>query len=86
MLRPMLYGSCLRCYAPYARGLWSCPAEWIILQMARKRKLASYLSYSEHGIHFHIIYYPLYMLIMQMYHASSHMRDFGRMHYSGGKI
>jgi hypothetical protein len=42
----------------------SGPAEWIIQWIARKRKLANPLSYSEHWIHFHIIYYPLYMLII----------------------
>jgi hypothetical protein len=30
-------------------------------------------------MNFYIIYYPLYMLIMQIYHDSGHMRDFGRM-------
>jgi hypothetical protein len=75
----MLYGSYLRSYLPYARGLWSGPAELIILRMSHKRKLANRLSYSEHWINFHIIYYPLYMLIMQIYHDSSRMRDFGRM-------
>jgi hypothetical protein len=34
---------------------------------------------------FHIIYYPLYMLIMQVYHNSIRMRDFGRMPDSGQK-
>jgi hypothetical protein len=54
--------------------------------MARKRKLANCLSYLEHWIHFYIIYYPLYMLIMQIYHDSGRMRDFGRMPDSGQKI
>jgi hypothetical protein len=49
---------------PYARGQWSGLAEWIILRMTRKNKLANCLSYSEHWINFYIIYYPLYMLIM----------------------
>jgi hypothetical protein len=81
---PMLYGSRLRGYVPYARGLWFDPAEWIILWMARKRKLANYLSYSEHC--FHIIYYSLYMLIMEVYHDSGCMPDFGRMPDSDQKI
>jgi hypothetical protein len=37
----MLYGSRLRGYVPYARGLRSSLAEWIILRMTRKRKLAN---------------------------------------------
>jgi hypothetical protein len=37
----MTYGSCLRSYVPYARGLRSGPVEWIIRRMARKRKLAN---------------------------------------------
>jgi hypothetical protein len=82
----MLYGSCSRGYAPYARELWSGLAEWIILRMARKRKLAKCLSYSEYWINFHILYYPLYMLIMQIYHDSGRMSDFGRMPDSGRKI
>jgi hypothetical protein len=65
MSRLMLYGSRLRGYAPYAHGLRSGSAEWIVLRMARKRKLANCLSYSDHWINFYIIYYPLYMLIMQ---------------------
>jgi hypothetical protein len=66
-------------YAPYAHGLRSDPAEWIILQMARKRKLANWLLYSEHRKKFHIIYYSLYMLIMQVYHDFGHMHKFDRM-------
>jgi hypothetical protein len=54
--------------------------------MARKRKLANFLSYSEHWISFHIIYYPLYMLTMQVYHDFNRMRDFGHMPDSGRKI
>jgi hypothetical protein len=38
---PMLYGSRLRGYVPYARGLRSGLTEWIILRMAHKRKLAN---------------------------------------------
>jgi hypothetical protein len=64
MPRLMLYGSRLRGYAPYARGLRSGPTEWLILRMARKRKLANRLSYSEQWVNFHIIYYPLCMLII----------------------
>jgi hypothetical protein len=41
MPHPMLYGSCLCGYVPYAHGLWSDPAEWIILRIAHKRKLAN---------------------------------------------
>jgi hypothetical protein len=41
MPRPMLYGSHLHGYTPYARGLRSGPAEWIILRMAGKGKLAN---------------------------------------------
>jgi hypothetical protein len=78
MPHPMLYGSHLHGYAPYARGLKSGLIEWIILRMARKKKLANHLSYSEHWINFHIIYYPLYMLIMQVYYDSSRMRDSGQ--------
>jgi hypothetical protein len=36
-------------------------------------------------MNFHIIYYPLYMLMMQVYQESSHMRDFGRMPDFGQK-
>jgi hypothetical protein len=54
--------------------------------MARKRKLANCLSYSEHWINFHITYYPLYMLIMQVYQDFGRMHDFGRMPDSGQKI
>jgi hypothetical protein len=81
MPHPMLYGSRLRGYAPYAYGLQSRSGltEWIILRMAHKRILTNCLSYSEHWINFHIIYYLLYMLIMQVYHDSGRMRDFGRM-------
>jgi hypothetical protein len=86
MPRPMLYGSCLGGYVPYAHGLWSGPAEWIILRMAHKRKLANCLSYSEHWINFYIFYYPLYMLITQVYHDSGHTRDFDCMLDSGRKI
>jgi hypothetical protein len=86
MPRLMLYGSRLYGYAPYARGLRSCTIEWIILWMARKRKLTNCLSYSEHWINFHIIYYPLYMLIMQVYHDSDRMRDFDHMPDSDRKI
>jgi hypothetical protein len=78
MPRPMLYGSRLRGYTVYARRLRSGPAEWIILRMARKRKLANSLSYLEHWINFHIIYYLLYMLILQVYHDSGRICDFGR--------
>jgi hypothetical protein len=74
----MLYGSGLRGYTPYAHGLRSDPPECIILWIARKRKLTNRLSYSEHWINFYIIYYPLYMLIMQVYHDYGRMRDFGR--------
>jgi hypothetical protein len=52
-------GSHPRGYAPYIRGIRSGSAEWIILQIAREGKLANRLSYSEHWINFHIIYYPL---------------------------
>jgi hypothetical protein len=41
MPRPMLYGSRPCGYVPYAREQQSGPAEWIILQMHRKRKLAN---------------------------------------------
>jgi hypothetical protein len=41
MPHPLIYGSCLRGYVPYARGLRSSPVEWIILWMAHKRKLAN---------------------------------------------
>jgi hypothetical protein len=74
----MLYGTRLRGYAPYAHGLWSGSTEWIILRMAHKRKLANRLSYSKHWISFHIIYYPLYILIMQLYHDSGSMRNSDR--------
>jgi hypothetical protein len=60
----MLYGSLFRGYASYARRLRSVPSKWIIIWMAHKRKLDNCLSYSEYWINFHIIYYPLYMLIM----------------------
>jgi hypothetical protein len=86
MPRLTLYGAHLRGYAPYARGLRSGLPEWIILRMAHKKKLANCLSYSEYWMHFYIIYYPLYMLIMQVYHDSGHMHDFGLMPDSGWKI
>jgi hypothetical protein len=84
----------VRCYMghafvamhPMLTGLQYGPAEWIILQMTRKRKLTNCLSYLEHWINFHIIYYPLYMLKMLVYHDSSHMRDIGHMPNSGRKI
>jgi hypothetical protein len=59
------------------------PAEWIILRMACDRKLANRLSYSEHWINFHIIYYPLYVLIKKLYHDSSRMHDFSHVPDSG---
>jgi hypothetical protein len=40
MPHPMLYGSRLCDYTPYARGLRSGPAEWITLRMTHKGKLA----------------------------------------------
>jgi hypothetical protein len=51
-----------------------------------KRKLANHFIYSKQWMIFYIIYYPLYMLIMQVYHDSDHMRDFDRMPDSGRKI
>jgi hypothetical protein len=51
--------------------------------MAHKRKLANYLYYSEHWIKFHIIYYLVYMLIMQVYHDNGHMHNSSRMPDSG---
>jgi hypothetical protein len=36
-------------------------------------------------MNFHIIYYPLYKLIMQVHHDFGHIRDFGRMPDSGRK-
>jgi hypothetical protein len=39
MPQPMLYGSRLRGYTPYVRGLQCGPAKWIILRIARKGKL-----------------------------------------------
>jgi hypothetical protein len=83
MPRLMLHGPRLRGYAPYARGLRSGPTEWIILWMAGKRKLTNQLSYLEHRINFHIIYYPLYMLIMQVCLDSGRIRNFGHMVDSG---
>jgi hypothetical protein len=82
----MLYESRLRGYAPYTHRLRSDLVEWIILRMARKRKVANCLSYSEYLKKFHIIYYSLYMLIMQVYHDSSRIRGFGHMPYFGRKI
>jgi hypothetical protein len=86
MPHPMLYGSCLRGYTPYAQGLRSGSTEWIILQrMARKGKLANpFILFG--AMIFHVLYYPLYMLIMQVYHDSSRMCDFGRMPDSDQKI
>jgi hypothetical protein len=72
------------CYMGHV--LWSGLAECIVLRMTPKKKLANYLSYLEHWINFHIIYYLLYMLIIQVYHDSRCMRDFGRMLDSGRKI
>jgi hypothetical protein len=57
---------------PYAHGLQSSPVEWIILQMAHKMKLANSFILFEQWINFHVLYYPLYMLIMQVF------SDFGR--------
>jgi hypothetical protein len=78
MPHPLLYGSRICGYAPYTHGLRYDPAEWVILRMTHKRKLTNHLSYSEQWINFHIICYPLYMLIVQVYHDSSCMRDSGR--------
>jgi hypothetical protein len=86
MSRLMLYESHLCDYTPYSHELRSGPTEWILPRTARKRKLANCLSYSEHWINFHFIYYPLYMLIMQVYHDSGHMLGFSRMPESGRKI
>jgi hypothetical protein len=63
----------VRCYMGHASvathptlgGLRSGLNEWIIQWMTHKRKSANLLSYSEQWISFHIIYYLLYMLIMQ---------------------
>jgi hypothetical protein len=66
MPRLMLHGLRLHDYAPYTRGLWSVPTEWIIWRIARKRKSTNLLSYSKLWISFRIIYYLLYMLIMQV--------------------
>jgi hypothetical protein len=66
----MLYGSRLRGYTPYARGLRSGLTEWIIWRIIHKRKLANCFIYSEQWMNFHIIYYPLCMFIMQVYHDS----------------
>jgi hypothetical protein len=82
----MLYGSRLRGYTPYAHMLRSGLGELIILRMDHKRKLANCLSYSEYWINFYIIYYSLYMLIMQVYYDSNHMRDFDPMPDSDRKI
>jgi hypothetical protein len=41
MPHPMLYGSRIRGYAPYAQGLWFSPTEWIIRWIPHKRKLAN---------------------------------------------
>jgi hypothetical protein len=62
----MLYGRCLRGYAPYAPGLQSGPIERIIWWITRKRKLANLLSY-------------IIMLIMQVDHDFGRMHNFGRM-------
>jgi hypothetical protein len=56
MPRPMLYGSRISNDASYACGLWSNPAEWIILWMDRKSKLANNLSiHSNNVFSFHIL-------------------------------
>jgi hypothetical protein len=81
----MLYGSCLRGYASYAHGLWSGPTEWIIWQITRKRKSANCFIYYEQWMNFCIIYCPLYMRIMQVYHDSDRLHDFGHMPNSGRK-
>jgi hypothetical protein len=53
--------------------------------MARKGKLANpFILFG--AMIFHVLYYPLYMLIMQVYHDSSRMCDFGRMPDSDQKI
>jgi hypothetical protein len=66
--------SCLHGCEPYAQGLRSSPTEWIIQRIADKGKLASpFILFKTMNKFFHIIYYPLYMLIMQVY------PDFGRM-------
>jgi hypothetical protein len=34
-------------------------------------------------MHFYFVYYPLYMFIMQVYHDSGRMSDFGQRQDSG---
>jgi hypothetical protein len=82
----MLYRSQLHGYAPYARELRSDLTEWIIRRITRKRKSVNRLFIQSNEYVFHIIYYTLYMLIMQVYHDSDRMRDFGHMSNSGQKM
>jgi hypothetical protein len=63
---PMLCGLFLHGCAPYAQGLRSSLTEWIIQLIALKRKLANpFILFETMNKFFHVIYYPLYMLIMQ---------------------
>jgi hypothetical protein len=55
----MLYGSRLSSYTTYAQGLWSGPNEWIIQQMAHKKKSANPLTNSEQLISFSYHYLPI---------------------------
>jgi hypothetical protein len=48
MPRPMLYGSRLRGYTPYACRLQSGPTKWIIWWITHKRKSTNLLSYITH--------------------------------------
>jgi hypothetical protein len=52
MPHPILHGLRLHGYAPYACGLRSNPTEWIIWQIAHKRKSTNILSYSKQWISF----------------------------------
>jgi hypothetical protein len=51
-----------------------------------QEKIGQPFIYSNQWIYFHIIYCPLYMLIMQVYHDSACMRDFGCMPDSSRKM
>jgi hypothetical protein len=55
--------------------------------MAHKRKLAKpFILFETMNKFFHVIYNPLYVLIMQVSHESDHMRDSSHMPDSNWKI
>jgi hypothetical protein len=69
------YESHLRGYTPYAHGLLPGPTKWVIRQITYKRKSSNLLSIQSNKWFFHIIYYLLCMLIMQVSHDSGYKPD-----------